>query len=282
MTQSTPDVPSDTKPSPAPTAPTPMALGRVVAAARRRPPACASCPSRAQARARSTPDRLAAFGTARASARASCRRRRAARRDQSRRATSSHERARRHPTGRRPWSPRQAPAAGSPSAAARSRPARRRRARGARTHTQLRRGEAGHRQIARDALQLGARLELSGCTPCRCARRSRGCRAGARGRTASSSVAPCICPDRPIASTSASAAAWPACSSSIAAQVARHQSSGSCSLKPGRGWLTDSGWLAVASTRSSSSSSAAFTPEVPRSMPRVSIPPSRPQRRRCP
>jgi hypothetical protein len=86
--------------------------------------------------------------------------------------------------------------------------------------------------------------------------------------SASTSVAPCIWPARPMARTARSAFGCSAARASRQSQVAAHQSSGSCSDQPGYGRLTASGACAEPITCSPSSSSA-FTPEVPRSMPSV-------------
>src|SRR6185369_9847516 len=85
---------------------------------------------------------------------------------------------------------------------------------------------------------------------------------------ASSSTAPCICPDRPMARTAASACGARPRSCSIAWHRASHQSCGSCSLHCGCGREISSAASASATTRWLSSSNTSLTPEVPRSMPR--------------
>ena len=90
--------------------------------------------------------------------------------------------------------------------------------------------------------------------------------AGRSGRScASSSVAPCIWPERPTARTLARAAPERPLT---ARTVACHQPSGSCSENPGAGRLTSSGAAAEAATVPCSVRSTALTLEVPMSMPR--------------
>ena len=85
---------------------------------------------------------------------------------------------------------------------------------------------------------------------------------------ASRRVAPCIWPESPIARVPASAPPCSALSPSTARPVALHQSSGACSDQRGRGVETSSGADACPTMRSPPSSRTAFTPDVPRSMPR--------------
>src|ERR1700757_4735677 len=65
--------------------------------------------------------------------------------------------------------------------------------------------------------------------------------------------------------------------SRIAAQLASHHSSGSCSAQPGCGVSSDSGAVAVASTPPSGATRMAFTPLVPTSRPRNRLPHSQEQ-----
>ncbi len=88
---------------------------------------------------------------------------------------------------------------------------------------------------------------------------------------ASSSTAPCICPDSPIARTAASERGCSACSCCMPSSSACHQSCGACSLHSGCGRDTVSGCAAVARTRCVSSSSSSLSSEVPRSMPRYML-----------
>ncbi len=90
--------------------------------------------------------------------------------------------------------------------------------------------------------------------------------AGRRGLSAaSSSVAPCIWPERPTARTALRVAAG---SALTAALVAVHQSAGFCSDHPACGRETFSGAEACSTTVSLSSTMTALTLEVPISMPK--------------
>ncbi len=82
---------------------------------------------------------------------------------------------------------------------------------------------------------------------------------------ASSTVAPCICPERPMARTpDRSVAAFSAVITWPAASV---QSCGACSDQPLCGRETVSGAVASPSRRCASSSTTPFSPDVPRSSP---------------
>ena len=96
--------------------------------------------------------------------------------------------------------------------------------------------------------------------------------AGRRTRSfASSSVAPCICPERPIPRTAANAAGASSRTRARASEVALHQLAGDCSDQSGCGRSTVSGALASPTMRCSPSTSRAFTLDVPTSMPRYML-----------
>ena len=84
----------------------------------------------------------------------------------------------------------------------------------------------------------------------------------------SSSVAPCICPERPMPRTAASACACLACNASTARSAAASQSRGFCSDQPGCGRDSSSGAELDPTTACASSISVALTADVPRSSPR--------------
>jgi hypothetical protein len=88
-------------------------------------------------------------------------------------------------------------------------------------------------------------------------------------RSSSTSTAPCIWPDRPIACTADHASGWLARSARAAATSASHQSCGCCSAQCGCGRETVSGAPAVATSVPCESTSASLSSEVPRSMPSV-------------
>ena len=85
---------------------------------------------------------------------------------------------------------------------------------------------------------------------------------------ASSSTAPCICPERPMPRTCANSAGNFSRSAKSAVRVPSHQSSGFCSAQRGFGRETVNGVPAVPMTLPSLASSRTFTSDVPRSIPR--------------
>ncbi len=96
--------------------------------------------------------------------------------------------------------------------------------------------------------------------------------AGRTGRSAaSSSRAPCICPDRPMPATRAKRSGEAAASRSRPATTAVHQASASSSDQEGRGWRGWSG-SSVPARIACPSASTTLTDEVPASMPRVTGP----------
>ena len=82
---------------------------------------------------------------------------------------------------------------------------------------------------------------------------------------------PCIWPLRPMPATSSGRNVPAASTRPTVSTVAVHQSSGSCSDQPGRGW--SQGYSAVAEARIVPRSSMArvLVPEVPMSMPSVTL-----------
>jgi hypothetical protein len=84
----------------------------------------------------------------------------------------------------------------------------------------------------------------------------------------SSSVAPCIWPESPIAVSARLPSGAAARTSATAASVACHQCSGSCSDHNGCGRETSSAALPTASVRCAASISSALTEDVPISSPR--------------
>ena len=135
---------------------------------------------------------------------------------------------------------------------------------------QLGRGEAGHGDVAGDL--ASARLGLlERARTAASLRPSFHRMAGRSGLSAaSSSVAPCIWPDRPTAFTALRSCAG---SALTAALVALHQSAGFCSDQPACGRETLSGADACSTTVSLSSTRTALTLDVPISMPRYIRPP---------
>ena len=127
-------------------------------------------------------------------------------------------------------------------------------------------GDAGNR---RDRRHGGAQRVALGA-----ARASFHRIAGRSGRpSAARSNAACIWPDRPTARSAAKASGAAARTLATTASVARHQSSGSCSDQPGRG--RDTARATAPSARTSpSSTSTAFTAEVPTSIPRTIMAPA--------
>src|SRR6218665_3473518 len=88
---------------------------------------------------------------------------------------------------------------------------------------------------------------------------------------ASSTTAPCIWPDRPMPRNWRHAAGAWARSCATALSTAAIQSAGCCSLQVGCGRCCGTAASAVASTCCCSSSSKSLTPEVPRSIPRYMV-----------
>ena len=85
---------------------------------------------------------------------------------------------------------------------------------------------------------------------------------------APSTTAPCMWPDRPMPRTWAQAAGTCTRSWATAASTAASQSAGCCSLQVGCGRYWGTAASAVAMTVCTSSSSNSLTPEVPKSIPR--------------